>query len=227
MAESKEVDKTEAFKLLAAWTPAGQSDELKELATLTERSLKEVKGLTEYEDNKAQRILAAVAFLAALAGGMFVLASNALAKSQPLGANFSLHSVTTWIALAVYLLFAIYATLLVRGAAKVIFAIRPKFNIPANWKPDPNTKFPPSLLFFKLILKVAPEHWVSAYIKSDTPTLRNEYIRNSVIETYLVAEKIKIKLEPLEAGIELIITSTRVLGFWLPLAILAIAFTNK
>jgi len=226
MAKALETDKTEAFMALAAWTPTGKDEELKELAAFTERSLKEVKGLTEYEDNKAQRILAAVAFLAALAGAMFGLASKSLFEAHALGSNFAWSSVNSWLAMIVYGLFAFYAVLLASGAAKVILAIKPKFNIPPDWKPDPNKRFPQSFLFFRTILNVAPEHWVEAYAKSDVPKIRNEYIKNSVMETYLVAEKIKIKLGPLEEGIELIVKSTIVLLFWLPFAILAVGFAH-
>src|SRR5207253_10284135 len=110
---------------------------------------------------------------------------------------------------------------LATGAIYVLRAVRPKFNIPSHWTPRESS--PRSFLFFKEILKVKPKQWVDAYVNSDLKTLRREYIKNSVIETYLVADKIRIKLKPLERGVTILLWSTVVLAVWSTIAILAIA----
>jgi hypothetical protein len=216
-----------ALKALASWTPSGDEDQLNTLASMAERSLKEVKALTEYEDTKAQRILTAIAFLAALAGGMFAVASRSISDSGVLASfvsAFDPKSHKTWLVVGVYGGFLFYAFLLAVGAALVIHAVKPKFKIPANWGEEPSSGRPKSFLFFKQIIAVTPEQWVQAYVTSDAKALRNEYIKNSVWETYLVADKIRDKLRPLEPGVAILLWSTWILAGWLPIAISAIAF---
>jgi hypothetical protein len=217
---SMSTDMTQGFAALAAWRLPADNDELDALTALSERSLKEVKSLTEYEDNKAQRVLAAVAFLAAFAAGIFAVSSRSLIEAKVLAISISPQLPINWLGLALFGGFALYGVLLLSGAGTVLYAIAPRFNVPSTWKPA--KEFPSSFLFFKPILEVAPEKWVNAFAASDTTRLRQEYIKNSVIETYLVADKIRTKMVPLTRGVNILTWSIAVLLLWLPFALLAI-----
>jgi hypothetical protein len=223
MGKEKKLDIASAVAALKDWSITEDKDDLKVLTELTERSLKEVKALTEYEDGKAQRILVAIAFLAAVAGSVFTLAAKTFSDAGAVVGIFRTDLPVNWFASSVFAGFCLYAVLLAIGAAYVIAAVRPKFNIPSQWSDAQRETFPTSFLFFKEILKVEPKEWVTAYSKSTLTTIRHEYVRNSVLETYLVADKIRIKLGPLETGVKILWASTIALAFWLPLAILGIA----
>lgn len=223
MGKSTPADMTMAFSELTKWGMPHKEDDLQGLYRLTERSLKEVKDLTEYEDSKAQRILTAVAFLAALAGSVFTVASRVISDAHILSDTFSLSSPVSWPAVVIYGGFGLYATLLLCGAALVLSAVRPKFNIPSDWSPKAGAESPSSYLFFKQILAVTPEDWVRSYVGLSVGELTHRYIKNSVIETYLVADKVRIKLYPLESGVQILAWSQIVLGVWLPFAIAIIA----
>jgi len=198
----------DSIKVLAGWTP--NDNDLTDLGALTERSLKEVKALTEYEDTKAQRILAAVAFLAALAGGLFA-ASNQIVRTTRVD----------WIvAGGFYVGFALYVGLLVIGSALVLYAVLPRFTIPPTWDAKVQHSKPKSFLFFEKIISVSPIDWAKAYTESTVSNLKREYIRNSIFETYLVAQKIREKLIPLKCGVRIILVSTTILFPWAVLAIL-------
>jgi hypothetical protein len=226
MGNADKLDTAAALKVLDSWKMSDDDGELEVLGELTERSLKEVKALTEYEDSKAQRILVAIAFLAALSGTLFSVAGRSLLDAHAIAGIFRFELPVNWLAIGVFGGFALYALSLAIGAICVLSAVRPKFNIPSHWAAKDQKTFPPSFLFFREILKVRPEQWVEAYVSRDSKALLREYIKNSVIETYLVADKIRIKLQPLETGVMILLWSTVVLAIWLPIAILAIAVPN-
>jgi hypothetical protein len=213
----------EAFEALAQWVPTQGTDDLKILSELAERSLKEVKALTEYEDGKAQRILTAIAFLAAVAGGVFALAVRSLQDAHVMANSLSTSLSVNWLAVALFGGFALYSVLLVVGGAQVLYAVKPRFNLPEDWKAGESRSFPTSFLFFEKILEIKGVDWVKAFAGSDLTALRQQYVKNSVIETYIVAEKIQKKLKPLQNGVSLLFISTIVLSVWLPIAIFAIA----
>src|SRR5437870_5755461 len=129
-AKDDDEDSKKALLALADWKPKGSETEIDALAANTERSLKEVKALTEYEDTKAQRILTAIAFLAAFAGAVFAVTNKSIADAGNIPTTsaewFSRYGV---LLIATYGGFAIYALLLTYGATRVIYAIKPRFEI--------------------------------------------------------------------------------------------------
>jgi hypothetical protein len=141
------------MQALVAWTPDPSNlndDDLVALSKLSERSLSEVKALTEYEDQKAQRILTAMAFIAALAGALFAVVSRIL----PIGLSTNLAEVAAvkftghiW---SVYALFILFALLVVIGALFLLWAVRPRFKVPLGWMNNPGAAHPRSFLFFDL-----------------------------------------------------------------------------
>lgn len=215
------IDMKSGFQALGSWAVPSNPNDIEILSALTERSLKEVIALTEYEDTKAQRILTAIAFLAALAGAIFAISCKSLLDAQVLATHLSLSLKPNWIGIAVIGGFALYSISLAVGASIVLWAVKPTFNVPSSWTSAPT--MPASFLFFQQILSVPPDVWVNAYKNSTVTALSQEYIKNSVMETYIVAEKVRIKLEPLTQGVRILYLSTVFLAIWLPFALLAVA----
>ena len=201
-----------------------KSDQIDELLPLAKWSLESVTHLTEYEDEKANRILTAVAFLSALVSVAFA----AIVQRYPFsvagelkGISIHPHSV---VLLSVYCLFAIYFVLLTLGAAFTLYAVRPQFRIPSTWE---RTKTEPgSFLFFKEILNVSGKNWGRSFTATDSKKLKAEYAKNSVLETYLIAQKIPKKLRPLKKGIWLFFASTTVLIVLLPLCAVTVVYVD-
>lgn len=191
-----------------AWKPAEK--DLEDLYEISSRSLEEVKALTEYEDQKAQRILAAIAFLAALAGA----ALSTLQKVTPWSENLD------GIAILIYGLFAIYAVMVTVGASIVLYAVKPRFNIPKNWKSGSNGS-PKSRLFFEKITELDKSAWELSFANTEVSELKIAYIKDFIRESHLVAEKIRHKMGPLTLGISLLEKSTWLLGVWLIAAALS------
>jgi hypothetical protein len=197
--------KAELLAELAAWNPP--SSDLDRIWDLADRSLAEVTRLTEYEDQKASRLLAAVAFLSAFAGALFATLLRHDAPLPDLARVLPRLRLSLWLAT-----FGIYAVLLVAGACLVVGAMRPRFNIPQQW--NTTTAHPSSFLFFEQILRVSPKVWGQAFISNSADDLRRSYIRNAVFETYLISEKIRTKLGGLQRGVHVLQLSALVLSVW-------------
>src|SRR5690606_11119719 len=108
------------------------------------------------------------------------------------------------------------------GAVCVVFAVKPRFNIPHDWGKDPGK--PSSFLFFRQIVKVTPKAWADAFADKTRTVedLQRDYIKNAILETYLIAEKVREKLVYLEPGVDLLTWSTRILFGWVILYVLAV-----
>jgi GTP cyclohydrolase I len=191
-------------------------ESLDEWMRLAEKSLMEVKRLTEYEDEKASRILQAVAFMSALAGGVYVAAGGSKVV------------VESGLAHSVHLLFFLYAALIVAGAGVLIWGVRPFFNIPQGWTPDrlqssEEGDYPPrSRLFFEKIASVRPEQWAQYFAETPLKELREAYLKDYLHEAYLVADKLRSKLRLLRFGVFLLAISSGVLLFWVLWCVLAL-----
>lgn len=199
---------------LANWNPT--STDLNKLEELTRRSLESVTHLTEYEDDKANRILTAIAFVSALAGLLFALVPDRYPPKYVFGLLCN-QTTSGFILAAIYVLFGIYAVALLIGVLFVLVAVKPRFNVPQAWK----IGSPRSFLFYQKILETSPENWGKAFKDRSVDELRLEYAKNSIVETYLIAEKIPKKLRPLNVGVRLFIFSTLVLVFAVVLLFLA------
>ena len=211
--------------VLKHFTPLGvrESDGYYELS---KRSLEEVKHLTEYEDEKANRILTAIAFLSALAGAIFV---GLVPKNQN-GALLP-YSNWNWSVWWYYAFFAIFLFFLALGTILVVFALKPRFNIPRIWRKEPNSNSksenPDSFLFFEQILKVGPEGWAKSICNKDSDELKTIYIRCNIAETYLVSEKIRTKLKFLQPGVSILWLAVVSLTIWFIFCGLLLAFPPK
>jgi hypothetical protein len=195
----------EIAKILERWRP--DSDKLDTLLLVSQRSLVEVIRLTEYEDGKANRILMSMAFLSALAGALF---SKFVDKYNHI---LSDPWTVSWFVVAlVYIIFFVYVVVLILGVISVLYAVMPRFNIPNDWKNKSGT--PASLLFFEKIIEVTPAAWAEAFSARPADVVKRDYLNNSVLESYLIAEKIRTKLSRLQPGLRLLWRSTRLFCLW-------------
>src|SRR3546814_14321 len=119
-------------------------------------TLDEVKSLTEYQDQKATRLLTIITFLSALSSILFAR----FVASHPLHANFAQSSVGDYSLLLVvvtYSLFGIFAFLAISGALIVFHATHTQFRYPDNQAGVRERAS--SFLFYKSIIEVPPEAW--------------------------------------------------------------------
>jgi hypothetical protein len=183
----------------------------------TRDSLAEVLRLTMYLDEKAARVLTAVAFISTLAATAYeVLGRDIL----------PLHS--HWLNLSFNLLFYAYGTLVALGAFCVISGIFPRLNIPPGWLPigpqnlkstvsDRQLGLPSSFLFALQIVKSSPQAWAKAFVDNDPEVLKSAYVKDHIHETYLVAEQIPYKLGWLWLGMRAIQVANLILVIWFTL----------
>lgn len=186
-----------------------RTEGIEDILPLARWSLETVSHLTEYEDEKANRIMTAVAFLSAIVSVAFA----AIVQRYPFHASSRL-------LVLLYCLFGLYFFLLTLGAAFTLLAVRPQFRIPDTTE-ERTRKIPRSFLFFKQILDVSGEDWGKNFTVQ-APNLKTEYAKNAILETYLIAQKIPRKLRWLKRGINCFLGSTWVLVVLLPLCAITV-----
>lgn len=180
-------------------------------------TLDEVKELTEYQDQKATRLLTIITFLSALSGILFAR----LVEGYPLHSSLAQADLGRWAqALIVisYTLFGIFVFLAVCGALVVFHATRTQFRYPDSQAGARQRAS--SYLFYKSIIEVTPEAWARSFVADAsgnqlTPDLQLRYLRNYIVESYLVAAKVAEKLRYLQPAQVILSCSIRVLLFWL------------
>ncbi|RWO76065.1 MAG: hypothetical protein EOS18_26840 [Mesorhizobium sp.] len=186
-------------------------------------SLDEVKDLTEYQDQKAFRLLIIATFLSALSGVLFARFNEA----YPLPSMNMLLSYKGFLIGLTYLVFAIFLVSAVSGALVIFHATRTRFKFPTT---DPNNlqrelAEPKSHLFFPAIIAVRPSAWAASFVTaaptSDSvhlrPDLSIRYLRNYLGESYLVAAKVADKVRYLEPAQNTLAFGLRCLLVWLAL----------
>jgi hypothetical protein len=101
----------------------------------------------------------------------------------------------------------------------LIWAIKPKFNLPESWKRTGEVAaLPRSMLFYSEILGVSPGRWADAFIQKtgkDGKALKKHYTKCYIGEAYLVAGKVATKLRLADCGIGVL---------WLAMVILLLFF---
>jgi hypothetical protein len=181
---------------LNSWT-VDQND-MPQLLAQTARSLDTVTKLTQYEDEKANRLLTAIAFLSAFVATLFATIPNRF----PPGSidklwNEGLH-VRSMLLESDYGLFCLYAVLVSVGVSMILYGVQPRFNLP---KVPTSKKGPKSLLFYRFIIETVPEEWGKAFSGVSSHDLEMQYVKNSIVETYLVAQKIPVKIKWVTRGV--------------------------
>jgi hypothetical protein len=183
----------------------------------TRDSLEEVSRLTMYLDEKAARVLTAVAFISALAATAYDVLHRNVLPSHPY-----------WLNLFFNLLFYVYGTLVGLGAFCVITGIFPRLSMPVDWSPlgpwnskstkrDRQSALPGSFLFAPQIVKSSPREWAQSFVANDPHALKCAYVKDHIHEAYLVAEQISYKLGWLWAGMRAIQIANLILVAWFTL----------
>lgn len=210
----------EIFDVLKNW---GKPSELDKFKDLTGKSLDTVTHLTEYEDEKANRVLTAMAFISAFAGVLF---AAVVGHYSPYYLQ-QLWKASHWRSIFLtsgYALFCLYALAVSVGVFWSLYGMKPRFNVPKGWKASGSR--PSSLLFFEKIIEVEPGDWARAFTGTTGATtaedLTFEYVKNNILETYLIAQKIPTKLRPLRKANTLYIASACILTAWVAVTAIAI-----
>lgn len=169
---------------------------------LAKASLEEAKQQTEYQDDKASRLLTVTSFVSALSG---VLLASFIDR-YPLDELRPLSRWSDAFLTAIYGTFLLFSLFALFGAVVTFHATRTRFKYskkPQATNPDDPAK---SMLFYQEIIAVSPKGWADSFITITpaTPTssaqtsvradLKATYFRNYVMEAYLVAAKTADKL---------------------------------
>lgn len=207
---------------------ASQDKENEEfLAEHCRETLDEVKQLTEYQDQKATRLLTIVAFLSALSGVLF----SRLSDLYPLWATLSNTAVSlqTAILLGAYLSFACFVILAISGALVIFHATRTTFKYPKPAGSDGVNNKLSSVLFYEGILRSTPTEWAKTFTSTEdaqnnwAANVRTRYVKAYISESYLVASKVADKLRYLQPGQKLLLTAIKLLLLFTVLFTLVIA----
>jgi hypothetical protein len=195
-----------------------------ELASYLDRgreTLDEVKGLTEYQDQKATRLLTIITFLSALSGALY----SRFVDSYPLPAmvtRYGLNSLKGVLVGATHVSFGLFAISVICGAMVIFHATRTRFKYPEldAEAPGHRRSRPGSYLFYSDIIELRPARWAASFTANQAgSTLDSElplqYLKNYIAESYLVAAKVADKLRYLKPAQDILAFSIRVLLIWL------------
>lgn len=164
---------------------------------LAKASFEEAKKQTEYQDDKASRLLTVTSFVGALSGVMLAsfLDRYPLDKVPPLTSGHGLALAAGYFVFLLFTLFALFGGVVTFHATRTRFKYSKK---PQATDPDKPAK---SMLFYQEIIAVSPQGWANSFVTVDqagTPALRDDlqeaYFRNYVMEAYLIAAKTADKL---------------------------------
>lgn len=201
---------------------------------LARQSLDEVKQQTEYQDQKATRLLTVTTFLTALSGALFARFND----GYPFAIDAyptCLHVVLVGLAYAAFALFLLSALC---GALVTFHATRTRFKYESIGEPASENGAPKSRIFYVPMLRVRPRAWVKSFQADENPAkpharptlhdkLQHRYLSDLVGEAYLVASKTADKLRYLEPAQSLLAWSLRFLFIWLIVLALVGTFVAK
>jgi hypothetical protein len=178
-------------------------EDIEAAAERAQESLDEVKGLTEYQDQKAFRLLTVTTFLSALGGVLF----GRFADAYPLRPLLDSPDDRLILLIPAYAAFALFALSAVCGALVTFHATRTRFKYPEINSPEKQEQDSKSLLFYEPIIRVSPGAWSKGFVQSKgspNPGLRKDltrrYLANCIAEAYLIAAKAADKLRYLHAA---------------------------
>lgn len=207
----------EIIEQIEAVLPPGPPDEesLERLLKHCRETLNEVKELTEYQDQKATRLLTIVAFLSALAGVLF----GRLFDSYPLVAllKVDLSPLALTAVVGAYVTFGVFVGSAVAGALVIFHATRTVFKYPPTTDPGNDVTRSRSVLFYAGIVGVTPRQWARTFVTEDAEKsawrkgVADLYLRSYIVESYLVAAKVADKLRYLQPGQQLLQFAIRML----------------
>ncbi|NYF30666.1 hypothetical protein [Sphingopyxis sp. JAI108] len=176
--------------------PTTKAPTIDDAIDLAKMSFSEVKEQTEYQDQKATRLLTVTTFLSALSGALFAAFSTA----YPLKMLAILSGGWRFALLFAYLSFLVFVIAAIGGALITFHATRTRFKYSKEATAARQKGHTRSFLFYREIIAVSPQGWADSFIKkADGKTilhadLKEKYFKNQVIETYLIAAKAADKL---------------------------------
>ena len=203
---------------MATWAKIDPQDSnLDKALDLAKASLQEAKAQTEYQDQKATRLLTVSTFLTALAGAFFASFST----NYPLRTLQDQVGAEWWLLSATYVSFLLFIMFSLGGALVTFHASRTRFKYPSEATVASQLGKARSFLFFREIIGVTPEGWANSFVHTGesegattaelNPTLKVEYLKNYVSEAYLVAAKTAEKLRYLQPAQSLLSYALRCL----------------
>ena len=183
-------DTASLVELLREWKiPTGREEAVHDMALA---SLDQVKSSNEYDDARA--LLTIVAFLTALAGAVFNRFSATY--DLPRWDEIMRHWNHIWPALT-YAMFGAYAVIVAGSAFAIFGAMRPTF-----FGPDVSRAGrPPVMGFHERLLDTHPRMWGQSFVDLTgdrdlgRDNLKAHYAKHYILETYLVAERVALKLK--------------------------------
>ncbi|MBZ9803384.1 hypothetical protein [Mesorhizobium sp. ES1-6] len=199
---------------------------------LARASLNEAKQQTEYQDQKATRLLTVTTFLTALAGAFFTTFTGEY-PLQTIGAvpvGWSLLLAGTYLSFVLFVLSAL------TGALVTFHGTRTTFKYPAEATVVGQAGPTRSYLFFREMIGVSPTGWVNSFVTAIEkdgktiavlkPDLKVKYLENYVSEAYLVATKTADKLRYLQPAQILLASALRFLLVYVVLLVIVKATIN-
>ncbi|RSX05225.1 hypothetical protein DAI01_14240 [Sphingomonas koreensis] len=215
--------------------PKIEGEDLEDAIKLARQSLDEAKDQTEYQDQKATRLLTVTTFLTALSGVIFTRYNDRYALEAVWHSNwFEILAV-----LVGYALFGVFLLASLGGALVTFHATRTRFKYPGQEKVARDDGDPKSRLFHTGMLAVRPRAWATAFVAAPALTaggtpdaskvtlraaLQQNYFRDLVGEAYLVSAKAADKLRYLEPAQGLLSLALKCLLAWLILLPVIIFF---
>jgi hypothetical protein len=186
---------------------------------IAREGLDEVKAQTEYQDNKATRLLTVTSFLSALSGALLVR----FLDSYPIRETFEAGWCGRVLIMLSYIVFAVFALSSLSGAIIIFHGTRTRFRYPAPVAASSNGEFPMSLIFWGGIIRSTPADWAGAFVRkvNGVPAVRDDlsgrHLAGLIRETYLIAAKTADKLRVLEIAQKALACSLQCLLLWLVL----------
>jgi len=200
-------------------------DAFKDAIALAKASLDEAKEQTEYQDQKATRLLTVTTFLSALSGALFA----SFTAAYPLAMVKSTAGCWQWVLIAAYVAFLLFVLSALSGALVTFHATRTRFKYPETATAKKQAGPARSHLFFREMIGVSPQGWAESFVSEGADgkpelsgTLKATYLQNYVGEAYLVAAKTADKLRYLQPAQSLLAWSLRfLLAFVVLLAVIS------
>jgi hypothetical protein len=206
---------------MAPWDTLTNDGALDDAVDLAKTSLTEAKQQTEYQDQKATRLLTVTTFLTALAGAFF---AN-FASDFPFQTLKSLTTVPFCLLVATYIAFLLFVLFALAGALVTFHATRTQFKYPEEATVVRQAGPARSYLFFREMIGVTPKGWADSFVTIGDGTkktalkedLKVAYLKNYVSEAYLVAAKTADKLRYLQPAQSLLAWALRSLFLYIVL----------
>lgn len=203
---------------------------INEAIELAKASLEESKKQTEYQDNKASRLLTVTSFVSALSAALLASFSD----RYPLGTLNPSGDKTHILLICAYVFFLLFSLFALCGALVTFHAIRTRFKYTSDEIVTNENLAPKSMLFHKGIIGTGPEGWVNSFVTENSNggvivknNLKLIYLINYIIEAYLVAAKTADKIRYLAPAQALLAWAMRTLVVFVLLFAASVIFVPK